>query len=286
MKNNKKNLILNTIGASCLSFTSLIFLIIVTRINGIDDAGVFSFAFSMACVMQVIANFGGRSYQVTETNNKILDSDFVYSRIVNCLLMIIATIVFILFNDYTNEKIIIIFLLVLFRGIESFQEVFYGIIQRNEELFKVGISMLAKALISVFIFLAVDIITNNLIIATLTLAFSYLFVFFTYDLFNIKKLDFKFSRISILNIKKIMTGSFSVFIFTLLTQYVMNASKFAIDGYLPDQAQAIFGILIMPATLMVLCSQFLIQPFLTTFSFLIKNNKPKELNKLVIKINA
>ena len=44
MKNNlKKNVIWNTLGLTFNSFNSLFFLIIINRINGIDDGGIFSF---------------------------------------------------------------------------------------------------------------------------------------------------------------------------------------------------------------------------------------------------
>ena len=49
--NFKKNAIWNTIGITINSFNSLFFLIIINRINGVDIAGIFSFAFSVACIL-------------------------------------------------------------------------------------------------------------------------------------------------------------------------------------------------------------------------------------------
>ena len=66
MKNNlKKNFILNSIGSTIYAFTSLFFLIIVTRINDINEAGIFTFAFSNACLLQVICTYSVLSFQVT-----------------------------------------------------------------------------------------------------------------------------------------------------------------------------------------------------------------------------
>ena len=87
--NNKKNIIFNSIGSAVNSFSSLFFLIIVTRLNGINDAGIFTFAFSNACFLQVIGLYAGRAYQVTENNKKISDNDYFYNRIISSLLMII-----------------------------------------------------------------------------------------------------------------------------------------------------------------------------------------------------
>ena len=77
MSNTKKNFVWNVIGSTFNSFTSLFFLIIVTRIYGGSIAGVFTFAFSFASLMQVIGNYAGRSYHVTELNKDITDSDFL-----------------------------------------------------------------------------------------------------------------------------------------------------------------------------------------------------------------
>ena len=48
-KNLKLNAIWNTLGITVNSFNSLFFLIIINRVNGVEIAGIFSFAFSIAC---------------------------------------------------------------------------------------------------------------------------------------------------------------------------------------------------------------------------------------------
>lgn len=286
MNNYKKNFLWNSIGSTVVSFTSLLFLIIVTRINGVDDAGIFTFAFTLACMLQVISNYGGRNYQVTEPNSKITDSDFFYSRIITSLLMIIGGIIFVAINRYDLYKTIIIFLLIIFRIVESYQEIFYAVIQKNEQLYKVGISLLIKGVLSIILFLIIDWITKDLILSVISMIISYLLIFIFYDLFNLKQAKFKLSKFDYKKINNILTGAFFVFSLTLLTQYVMNSSKFAIDILLPNESQTIFGILIMPATLMLLCSQFMIQPFLTDFAKLTKKKQTKNLNILTIKLSV
>ena len=46
-KNLKLNAIWNTLGITVNSFNSLFFLIIINRVNGVEIAGIFSFAFSI-----------------------------------------------------------------------------------------------------------------------------------------------------------------------------------------------------------------------------------------------
>ena len=90
----KKNFIWNSLGSTIYSFTSLFFMIIVTRINGVNEAGIFTFAFANACFLQVIGTYAGRTYQVTENNKNITDNDYVYNRIISSVFMILIGILF------------------------------------------------------------------------------------------------------------------------------------------------------------------------------------------------
>ena len=94
-KQFKKNFIWNIIGTGFNAFNSLLFMIIVTRINGINDAGIFTLAFSTACITYVIGIYAGRIYQVTEPDKTISDKDYIINRRITTIIMIIMTIIFI-----------------------------------------------------------------------------------------------------------------------------------------------------------------------------------------------
>ena len=70
------------------SFNSLFFTIIVTRLNGLNDAGIFTYCFATACVLYNIAVYEGRAFQVTDITGKNTDMDYIYHRIMTCIIMI------------------------------------------------------------------------------------------------------------------------------------------------------------------------------------------------------
>lgn len=282
MNNIKKNFVWNMVGATVNSFTSLIFMIVVTRINGTKEAGIFTFAFSLACLLQVISNYSGRTFQVTNTDKKIEDSDFVYNRISSCIIMIIFVIMFLLVKNYEMYKNVIILLFILYKGIESFTDVFYGVIQKNDELYKVGISLFLKGIIGVINFLIFDLLTHNIIISISSLIMTNLAITVFYDYKNFKPI-YKKNNYNPINNKELFKLGIFVFGFTFLTQYMLNAPKYAIDDLLSDEMQAIYGIVSMPASFIVLCSQFIIQPLLVKITNLIKNKENENLFKLCIR---
>ena len=108
MNNNfKKNTIWNMIGTGINAFASLIFMIIVTRINGVYDAGTFTFAFTSATLFNIIGIYAGRIYQVTDTR-KISNKEYIVNRTITCVIMMGMIIVFLAIKEYEKYKIITI----------------------------------------------------------------------------------------------------------------------------------------------------------------------------------
>lgn len=278
---NRKNVIWNIIGATFNAFNSLLFVIAVTRINGIDYAGIFSYCFATACLLYFIGNYLGRTFQVTDVSKKNSDTDYIYNRIFTCSVMIIITIVFALIKRYDMYKSTLFIELCLYKCIEAFAESLYAIIQKNGELYKVGISMFLKAIISLIALIIIDVVTHNLILAVSSIVIVNIFIIIIYDFKNIKKVNLiktKFNNKA--NIRLLKVGFFT-FILTFLATYLINAPRYAIDDMLENNIQTIFGIIIMPATLMGLLAQYIIQPALTKISNNIENKNYDELKKIV-----
>lgn len=285
MENNlKKNFILNSIGAVLYSFTSLFYMIIATRIVGTNGAGLFTFAFSTANLLQVVGIYAGRAYQVTENKENITDSDYFYNRIISCSFMLIIGLLFCFLEGYAVFKIGIILLLIVYKMLDAFAEHYYAILQKNDDLYKVGISLIIKGVLGVVLFLLINILTKNIFLACISLVILNLIVTFTYDYFNSRKVKQVITKFNLKNVISIYLAGFWIFIQTFLMQYILNASRYSIDKYFADDYQTIFGIILMPASLMILVSQFIIQPYLIRIKDYISKKEFNCLNKLILKI--
>ena len=277
----KKNFIWNTIGTGCNAFTSLFFMIIVTRINGVDDAGIFSIAFSTATILYSFGIYAGRIYQVTELNKKITNNDFIISRIITCVAMIVLLLGFCIFRNYNIEKIIIFLLLTIYKTLEAFSDVIYGILQKNEKLEIVGKSLFIKAILSIILFLFINIITKNMILSIISMIIISIIIIILYDIKKTYKyIDLKV-KAKMENVWNIFKKGFFVFAISFLGMYVLNAPKYAIDTYLTNEMQTIFGIIVMPATVIGLVAQFLIYPYLTRIGALYEKRDLQDLKKLL-----
>ena len=283
-KSFRSNFIWNILGTGLNAFNSLFLLIAVTRINGINDAGIFSIAFSTACILYVIGTYAGRVFQVTDNDKSITNMDYVANRLITCVLMVICVFAFVLIKQYDSYKAGIFILLAIFKCLEAFSDVLYGVLQKNDLLNKVGKSYFIKGILSIATFVIVDAITKNIFISCISMIIIWICIIIFYDIKYTKDLLEVENKPKIENIIKIFKTGFFIFSITFLGLYILNASKYAIDNFLTEDIQAIYGIIIMPATVMALVGQFLIHPYLNEITRLTYEKRIKELNKLVLKI--
>jgi len=285
MKNNmRKNYIWNTIGALTISITSLIYTMILSRFSDINTVGIFSFGFSYACMMVSLASFGGRTYQVTDTKNEIKTSTYIVTRYITVALTYIFVIVFLIFKNYNLEKNIIIMLLCLFKFFEEISDVYYGILQKNKKLYKVGIFQFVKSIINLILFIFGTLIIKKLIVTILLITFNNVMFALILERKNAKKeknWNFEFDKKEILKLLKI---NIYICLYTFLSSYLINAPKYAIDTYLTTDIQAIFNMLIMPATLMLLIGGFIINPILVDIAEIYKEKNYKKIKSIIKKI--
>ena len=282
-KNFNKNFLWNIIGTTFNAFNSLFFMIIVTRINGTTDAGIFTLAYSTACILYIIGVYSGRIFQVTE-NEKISDKEYILNRIITTVIMIAIAIIFVVIKQYDFYKAAIFIIICVYKALEAFSDVLYGILQKKELLYKVGISFFIKALIGLIAFLVTYLITKNLILSSLMIVISNLLVMIFYDFINVKKVLYNSDIVKRNNVFRIFKTGFFIFAISFLGLYIMNAPKYAIDDYLTENIQAIYGIIIMPATVVGLFAQFIIHPYLNIIVSLYNENKIKEIKKVIKRI--
>lgn len=281
--NVKKDFIFNTIGTGINAFNSLFFMIIATRINGVSDAGIFTFAFSTAALFQIIGIYSGRIYQITD-NTKATNEDYLVNKVITCVIMFVVSILFILLRGYTGKKMLVILILCIYRTLEAFSEVIYAYFQKNYELYKVGISLVLKNVLGLIVFLTINIFTRNLIYSTLGLVLNYILIMLSYD-FKIFRNNFiKLRNINLNNQKKIFSLGFSTFLLSFLLMYIVNIPRYVIDFKMSDASSSIFGILIMPASVVVLIAQFILHPFLMKINDFLIHKDYKNLKKNVMNI--
>ena len=281
--NDKKNFLWNIIGLSAYSFISFFLLVIVNRCNGTDEAGIFTYAFSICNLFFYVALYFNRTYQISNSKKYPFNS-YLTTRIVTAFLSFIILLFFSIISGFDSYKLIIIMLLMLFRVVDAISDCFYGYIQSKERLYQVGISYFFKSFLGILLFLLVDIYTHNIIISIITLVVVNLIIFVLYDIHCYKKVSEEKIKLDTSKLKNILFASLAVFIFSFISVYLANLQKYVITYFASNEIQTIFGILIMPATMLSLIGNYLLNPFITKLNNYKENSNYKDYFKLSMKI--
>lgn len=208
------------------------------------------------------------------------------TRYLTAFFAVCISIMFIVINGYSVNKALVILLLCIVKCIEAISDVYYGILQKNSRLYIAGKSMTYKSLISILGFIVIDLFTKNLLISCLYLLIISICFLLIYDIYNtkrIKKLINDFQKVNIIGLLK---ASSYTFMFTLTVTVILNLPRYFIDFFLNDSDQAIYGIISMPATFVMLFSQFILQPSLVSLTNHYKRREKIEFNKIVLTISS
>ena len=85
----------NTCAAMLNAFQTVFILMLISRIDPVIDAGVFTIAFAIGNLMMAIGKYGIRQFQVSDVEEKYSIKENTVERIVTRIIMIVASFAYI-----------------------------------------------------------------------------------------------------------------------------------------------------------------------------------------------
>ena len=280
----KREFIWNTIGSLISSVLNAIILAFCTRLNGIEIAGMFSISYATASILDSVGNFGLRIYQTTDTERKNTFSEYLIARLFAVTIMVMVGIIFVIVTGYTEEKLYICILLILFRAIENISETYQAEFQLNGRLELGGKTIIYRNIIGLIVFFILDYITRNIILSLIGFLITNIIIFAVYDARLIKKFTKINFKVNKENVIKVIKECIPLAVSTLISMYVINAVKYAIDKSGDYTMQTYFNILYMPTFIINMLSIFIIKPFLKPFGEYWNEKKYKKFVKIILAI--
>ena len=278
-KSERDSYIWNMFGSMLMAFQSVIMLMILTRIVGLAEAGIFTIANANANLFVTIGKYGMRYFQVSDVKNQFLFVDYRMARIITSIIMLIVSGVFVIYsmtrNGYTLRKSLIIFLMCLFKVVDVIEDVYHGLYQKENRLDIAAKAMSLRLIVTIIVFGASVIISKNLLLSLIvsTILTGILFIILTgltYGEFHVAK-----EKLQKENVVLLLKICFPLFAGTFLSFYIGNVPKYAIDSVLNDELQACYGFISMPVFVIGLLNGFIFNPMLYNMSILWNEGKRK-----------
>lgn len=309
---NKKNLIWNMLGSLVYAITSMVLGIVVTRMVGDVYGGIFFFAFStLGQQLYILAYFGMRPIQVTDTGFVHTFREYLQFRILTCTLAMGCGIVYaLLFADGFAKQVIYI-AIISYKVGDGFLDCIESEFQRRGRLYKTGQSLFVRTVVSLTVFLLILMATKSLFLSSLALLPALCIGFIAYmklygeDFSNnpgkvggVREDASKESPESpsdgypsqgtnaMKNIIRLFHSAKWLFISSFLDLYVFAAAKFAVNDVLGEQGSTYFSIIFIPTSVINLLAGFIIRPVLTKLSLDYEQGRWNAFSNLLKKISG
>ena len=285
----------NLLGNFAAAAVSVLYLLIVSRMQTSEVADQFSLATSIGNLWIIIGQFQVRNYQATDVKSSHPFSAYYFTRLLTVTMMVISLFPYLwtINYDFTNNSVMIITWIIVYRVADAFSDLFQGYFQQHGRLDIAGKAMVYRYALSVLILLFGLLLSHSMVLTLLALALFNLFFVFSYDYAHFKlfdKLSFRniFSRNTIDESFKIIRVCFSLFIYGFLLTLVFNEAKLSISGayakgIVEAGAQRDYNILFMPVFFMSLCI-LVVRPLITQMAELWQRKKFQVFYKMFLKI--
>lgn len=274
------NFLWNAVGGVLNAGQSVFLLIVITRVCGLEAAGIFSIAFATGNLFLYLGNYGVRNYQVSDLSEKYSFHDYLRHRLCTVLLMLAAAAVYTAWSaktgNYSHYKTACVLAMCACKAVDCLEEVFEGRYQQKGRLDRSGKLVTFRLLVSIGGMIAVLLVTRDLLTAVwwgvfLAAAASALIIWRYRETAAFERTAFSFS-----GIVGLMRECFPVCAANFLSFYLINEPKYAIDTAMDETAQACYNFIAMPVFVIQLLNMFLYQPMLIRMTASWENGRRKE----------
>lgn len=261
----RDSFIYNTVSGLVNAAQSVFILMVLSRLLGDYDAGVFNIAWAVGNLMLNVGKFGMRGVQVTDVTHRYSFRTYLNSRLISTAVMIAVSLAYVLHSavtiGYEPSKTIIIILVCLLKAIDSIEDIYQSQQQLNGRLDVAGKCYTVRLTVTVISYIALLLIFRNLLVATaVTLVISVISA--VYLLHMTAPVARDNDNVTSDSVLSLFIECFLLFVATFLAFYMINAPKFAIDALLSPEAQADYGYISMPVFIIGMVSTFIYNPII------------------------
>lgn len=282
----------NFTGNIANALLSVVVLMIVARILNDEQADIFSVAWTISQLMATVGTFQIRTYQATDVKGTFSFRQYYVFRVVTVAVMMVISYAYVVVRGYTGKKALVVFLVCLFRAVDSFADVYEGWFQQKERLDLAGKALSCRIVVAVVGFLIGLVLTKSLVFSCLILVMSYVICLVLCDIRYNKSVDVLQENVGKANegnwIIKLMAEGAPLFINAFLLISIMNEPKMVLDtaieeGYLKNGIQTVYNILFMPASCLNLAF-IVFRPLITKMAIVWNEGKTREYLKILVRI--
>ncbi|MEG0616670.1 MAG: lipopolysaccharide biosynthesis protein [Oscillospiraceae bacterium] len=264
MKENlKRNFFWNTLGSLSYYAAQWAISMLVLRLVGIEQSGLFTTAFTVTNTFITLASYGMRTYQVADLQGKHSFRAYLYSRLFSCTAASILCILLMFVINYSMQQRIVIILCLAYRITEPISDVLEGECQKAGRLDIGGKSYVLRSFTTILPFFTGIIIFKSISFTLAIMAILSWAVVIIYDIprcMHYKKDAGERKVIPLLYICAPLA------LYAVLGTASASIPKFFLERVLGSDKLGIYGPVTAPVLVLQMGATYLFTPLISIFS--------------------
>ncbi len=255
--------------------------IVIVWISGYEAAGILSIALTVCAAPAIVGLFNVRAFQVSDLKGEYNTGTYTSSRHVTNLLSFFVCICMIAAGKYNLEKTLVILVFMLYKIAEGTADVYYGIEQKRGRLDIAGISYALRGLGTLVPFVAVQVLTDRLLLSLIAITICSYGVIVLFDIPRCRKLDEDIRagekrRSSIQTVKSLLITCVPLAVVAFANNLSVNLPKIALENYYGSEVMGYFSSVTSPSMGVQLVAMTLFAPLVTPLALAFQQKRKKE----------
>lgn len=258
--NTTRDYIWNSVGLGAWGVVFPVLSVVTTQLVGVEQAGRFSMAFVTGTLLLFIANYGVRTFQVSDLSERHSFADYQANRALTCIVMMLVGILYCQLRGYDPQMFTLCMGMFAYRAVDGLADVYEGRLQQMDKLYLAGISQAIRSAAVIIAYCALILITRSIGAAGVAMAVASVasFVLLTLPLTYFETP--KSAKLSITGVRDLFVQCFPLFVALFLYNLIDNMPKFAMEGALSYDNQLYFNALFSPAHIIIMAIGFIYKP--------------------------
>lgn len=255
-----RDYVCNTIGQAAWGMLFPLLTMVATWLVGAEQAGLFSMAFTVGTLLLFLANYGVRTYQVSDLDDMRSFLDYQINRFLTCAAMLLVGWLWCQFRGYDGYMFSICMGVLVFRAVDGLADVYEGRLQQKDKLYLAGLSQAARCVLGLVAFALVLLLTRNLAMASFAMAVGAVasLVLLTVPLAYFE--TEKSMPATLRGVRELFVECFPLFVALFLYNLIDSVPKFAMEGALSYDNQLYYNAMYFPAHSILMVAGFIYKP--------------------------
>lgn len=178
----RKQAAINSIGSVVLMFGQWLISVLLVRMSGYEDAGIFSLAMTVSNVFSFFANYGLRNFQVSDVSGRYTQGQYLLTRVMTSAASVVACAVYLVAaGGYSAVERWAILLYLLYSNVNVIGDTLLGALQLHDRLYINGYSNILRGALCFVAFVGTYLAVHDLLAALAVMALGTLVLMAAYD---------------------------------------------------------------------------------------------------------